>query len=544
MTADARPGHSRYRYLLVGGSLVVLLFVALTLGASGQAAAATTITTCTEINATNAPADGHVDLGGDITDSAANPCLRINASDIVLDGNGHTIDGTGSGTAVAINPASGRLSNVTVQHLVTTDWRESITALQSDNITIVNVTTSPDRTGILIDDGSWIVIRDSTITEGDTTLEFTDVTDGLVENMTITGFRSTGVDTSGSANVSVIGSTFRDAPDGNQALRLNADGGQILNNTVSNLTDDTGGTGISVNGDGLEIRNNTIVDVTGGALNSFNNEGNTIADNVLRRAGRGLYVGGQSHTVTNNTITDSQRGLSLGEGSTVRPAGVRNVVRQNTMANNTENFDPSVFDPADVDGSNTVEGRPIHYVTETSDVMINGSQPVGYVYAYGIDGLEVRDITLENASVTVSKSANVSIRNVTAFGDGEGIYLIDAVSTVLSDLDVDGWEFGLRLEQDDGASNMTVTNSTLTTTENDAYAHVRSATERALYARGIQSLTVSNTTVVAGDSDVGMDLTSTENASVSGNDVAASSVRHPGRWRDDECLDLEQYCHV
>ena len=70
------------------------------------------ITGCTEINES-----GVYYLANDISENAT-MCIVINASDVVLEGNGHFIDGNGSGYGIY---AEG-VENVTVKNLTLTNW--------------------------------------------------------------------------------------------------------------------------------------------------------------------------------------------------------------------------------------------------------------------------------------------------------------------------------------------------------------------------------------------------------------------------------------
>ena len=70
---------------------------------------------------------GEYVLTGDITNSNADTCIAIQASDVVLDGQGHTVDGVDNFPAdgVVVFGRDGA-TNVTVTNLTVTDWGTSI----------------------------------------------------------------------------------------------------------------------------------------------------------------------------------------------------------------------------------------------------------------------------------------------------------------------------------------------------------------------------------------------------------------------------------
>ena len=77
---------------------------------------------------------GRYTLTTDLLNSTARPCLQVTASDVILDGDGHTLDADASANGstlravyvgqTGLNP--GTISNVTVRDLVLTDWSEAV----------------------------------------------------------------------------------------------------------------------------------------------------------------------------------------------------------------------------------------------------------------------------------------------------------------------------------------------------------------------------------------------------------------------------------
>ena len=95
----------------------------------------TTISSCTVISS-----PGTYVLNQSITDSTAGVCINITSSDVVFDGAGYTIDGTGSGYGIYVNVSA--LTNVTVKNVVLTDWGIGILYNDTLNSSIINTTVN------------------------------------------------------------------------------------------------------------------------------------------------------------------------------------------------------------------------------------------------------------------------------------------------------------------------------------------------------------------------------------------------------------------
>ncbi len=98
---------------------------------------ATPISTCTTINS-----PGYYELVSDLSSSST--CIQIRVSDVVLEGNGHLINGTdvsGSyGVYIYRNPSQ-TLTNITVKNLRVSNFDRGIYVRNTANVSIVNVTS-------------------------------------------------------------------------------------------------------------------------------------------------------------------------------------------------------------------------------------------------------------------------------------------------------------------------------------------------------------------------------------------------------------------
>ena len=102
--------------------------------------------------------DRCLDVGGEKTvvledtlTSSGNRCFAVSGSDVTIDGNDHAIDGSGSGTGVAVS-ASRPVTNVTIRDLTVSDVRTGISVGPNvSGVTLRDVTVARSTTGFDID---------------------------------------------------------------------------------------------------------------------------------------------------------------------------------------------------------------------------------------------------------------------------------------------------------------------------------------------------------------------------------------------------------
>ena len=95
-------------------------------------------TTCTVITD-----PGTYQVLGDIQGTPGITCINIQSSDVIIEGNGHTLNGTtGNENGVYASASPARISNVTVKNLTLSNWGmgiiyENVTGGAIDNITVL-----------------------------------------------------------------------------------------------------------------------------------------------------------------------------------------------------------------------------------------------------------------------------------------------------------------------------------------------------------------------------------------------------------------------
>lgn len=124
----------------------------------------TRIDSCTTIDR-----PGRYVLTTTIEEPDAATCIRIRSSDVVFDGSGHAIQGTGAfGTAGVTVGAFGtdvRRTNVTVRNVTATGWDDAIRFTNVVNGTIARTTAADSRIGISLYRSETITVANNTVRE-------------------------------------------------------------------------------------------------------------------------------------------------------------------------------------------------------------------------------------------------------------------------------------------------------------------------------------------------------------------------------------------
>jgi len=126
---------------------------------------------------------------------------------------------------------------------------------------------------------------------------------------------------------------------------------------------------------------------------------NTITNNYAsyNNMGIGLFDYSRSNTLTGNNACYNLGMIGTGIG--LDKSG-NNTLRNNLMSGNRYNFGAEGFSYSeldnDIDTSNLVDGKPIYYLVDASDNVIDSGTNAGTVYCINGDNITVKDLTLTN----------------------------------------------------------------------------------------------------------------------------------------------------
>ncbi|WP_336001995.1 right-handed parallel beta-helix repeat-containing protein [Halorientalis halophila] len=370
--------HGSGRSILVLGvvAMTVFLSVGVAAGASAGIEASSsagnsggeTVTDCRQLNES-----GLYELGGNITADATEECLFVNASDVIVHGNGHwlngSVDGGAHGHPIAVQgsptyPDSrpGKLSNVTLRNVRVANWSQPVVFNAVENATVVdsvlrdgfNVGGTRSGNGLQINDGS----------------------NATVVETRVTGFPGRGIELFDVANATVTRTAV--VNNGYQGVMVNdGDDNAIRNNTiVGNAHNARGGSAIQSNGPlaGLTIRDNNVSYNNGNGMKLGGSEGGLIANNTVRSNNHGILLhswGSGNNTIRDNTVADSYR---VG----IYPRVPHTVVEDNRVVDSGShgiNFRPSINGDASfgVARNNTVRR------SDSDGIVVNSARNVSLV---------------------------------------------------------------------------------------------------------------------------------------------------------------------
>ena len=287
-----------------------------------SAGAVTLINSCTTISS-----PGEYALNADIIDSTLDPCIRINSSDVIFDGQYHTLDrqrdGFGYGVSV-FNPAM-TLTNVTVKNLTVTDWWYGLSYRYVQNGVIENINASSNVNGFTLDNSDDNVLTGNMVLNNTWGIQlYFSINNSLRGNNA--SYNMDGIELGHFSNNNTL--------DGNTFLN-NTDNGIYLlsnNNTLVNNYASDNRIGIELESgaknnvlDGNTILNSSEIGIN--LLYSCNN--NTITNNNLSMNAAGIYswYSGNNKLNGNNISNNSGNGIYLGYSNSSTLSG--NIVLYN-----------------------------------------------------------------------------------------------------------------------------------------------------------------------------------------------------------------------
>jgi len=232
-------------------SILILVFF----GLSQEVFAVTNINSCQILNIPN---ETYV-LTSDITLFAPQLCFNIAADGITLDGNGHTVTGSG-GTGVLI---AGR-----------------------DNVTVENLTLKHFTQGMFYTFGHSSLIKNN-------------VVDSAFEGIRLTG----------NANDNILENNIITNTNANGIAIANSERNVVRENSV--IFNSGTGIGVGSSEDNFFV-NNIIENNLQNGIGATNSEENTIEQNEINNNGCGVcFAGGSNNKIINNNINENNLGIGF-----------------------------------------------------------------------------------------------------------------------------------------------------------------------------------------------------------------------------------------
>lgn len=201
---------------------------------------------------------------------------------------------------------------------------------------------------------------------------------------------------------------------------------RIANNNVS-----SNAYGIQIGqSDGNVINDNVVDDFGSTGISLAYSDDNTITRNHADtnpsseyRGDTGIVLGSSvGNNLSENTANWNKYGIRLTYSGS-------STLRNNEMTGNTYNFavDGQVYADYnnDVDTSNVVDGKPIYYLVNASNVIIDSTSNAGTVYCIACDNITVRDSNLTHGytGVFLYNTTNMKVKNNNVSYNYYGAYL-------------------------------------------------------------------------------------------------------------------------
>ncbi|WP_164888519.1 nitrous oxide reductase family maturation protein NosD [Methanosarcina sp. MSH10X1] len=135
---------------------------------------------------------------------------------------------------------------------------------------------------------------------------------------------------------------------------------------------------------------------------------NTIANNHLQANAVGIHLwnAAKNNILINNTASDnSWSGIRLSPDDSELASN--NTLINNTIVNNTYNFEIYVaYRNAsmqnNIDTTNTVNGKPIYYLVNASNITLNSTLNAGAIYCINCQNMTIKDQILQNNSQSIA----------------------------------------------------------------------------------------------------------------------------------------------
>ena len=353
------------------------------------------------------PPNVPISISGNITYTLTdniNGSIVVERDKIVIDGNGYTIQGTGTETGIDL---SGR-SNVTIKNMEIQEFGEGIRMLDSSNNSIIENSFQDGG-----DRGIWLY---------------------------------------GSSNNSISRNNVANNDHGIWLEYSSNDNSIIGNNVTANTYD---GILLDYSSDNNDIRENNLEKNFPAIMIDHSSNTNIAGNNVANNTdGIRLFYSSNDSIVGNNVTANQFRGIAL-EGPSSN-----NILKDNAMARNGYNFGVWGYELTDfmndVDTSNTVDEKPIYYLVNVQNLIIDPQTypDIGYLAVVNSTNITVRNLNIKNndEGILLACTRDSSIENFTATNNSAGLLVVCSSNNTIAGNNITNNSWGIRFSNSSGNS--------------------------------------------------------------------------------------------
>ncbi len=179
---------------------------------------------------------------------------------------------------------------------------------------------------------------------------------------------------------------------------------------------------------------------------------NTLNSNTASNNDDGIWLWtSSSNMLSNNTASNNTNGICLDELN-------RSILSGNLMQDNTYNFrmGGEDLDTNIVYANNSMDGKPIYYLVDVSDIEINSSSNAGTIYLIDCKNITVKDLTIEKTEcgIYLYNTTNSKLENNSITGNYEGIWLDSSSSNTLSNNTALNNQYGIWLDSSSNSNTL------------------------------------------------------------------------------------------
>jgi len=330
---NAEEPKKRRKSLALGATVALLLTLLLALS-TGTAAAQTDIAGCTNVNS-----PGSYEVTGDVDKSLTGYCFTVTGDDVVIDGNGNTINATTTDPsgAITVSNVGGTVTNVSISNLTITNFETGVSVDDAEDVELVNVGTVSTGTSVSVEDSEDVTVEGSTVTDADVGVDVESSNDVTVRKSSLSStpfelpdfddpiddppfddpFDPPGVLSKDGSSVET-----QSSHDTEIGIRLNETQGVVVeNNTVSDFREQGVLVSVKTPSTGSnEIIDNQVINNSQGVVVSMTADTtspNQVLDNEVTANGLGIGIAGFTvaptprNEISGNELTDNQNGISV-----------------------------------------------------------------------------------------------------------------------------------------------------------------------------------------------------------------------------------------
>ncbi|WP_135302084.1 right-handed parallel beta-helix repeat-containing protein [Haloarcula amylovorans] len=306
---EKTEGDSSFRLELDGDDVTGVLT-----GQRGDtAASAEPIDTCTTITE-----PGRYELTTDLQDSGVETCIHVRSDDVVLDGDGHVVDGVGRNGTVGVRVFNGtdgerlgpELTNVTVTDVRVRDWERGVVAGEifqgGPTLRVSDLDARDNAGGLFLYDVEDSTVENVTLAENGDGLRTWETTNLTVQSLNASANADVGVRV-GQASSNVTLSDLRAADNGGRGVVIGTTGVSRVSLRDAEVRNN-GGVGVDFRFDVFDHTvSNTVVASNGDdGIRLVDASDVRIRDTVVRdNAGDGIKTTRSTGSLSNVTLRDN-----------------------------------------------------------------------------------------------------------------------------------------------------------------------------------------------------------------------------------------------